>query len=141
MAQPVTLSLHCWKFLLVGLLMLGCQRNLFRQAEPTAAPTLEDVARSVLGEGYQIVTNTTEDFALVYATKKLKPRDVFPSVEFFIYDLEKATITFKRSLPQGTVEWLSQDVVGYRYLSGTVERQRERYTYNVRTKQQDQTHE
>jgi hypothetical protein len=88
-----------------------CQDKNMKSEESTMNKPVEDFAIQKFVDGYTIDYNTNNEYAIVSKMIKTKPNDIFPTVSFYIVEIETMEILFKDVVPRGKVFWTEDYIV------------------------------
>ena len=121
------------------LMMVGCKSVQSTPKEEMNTSTssessLEEIAKEKYPNGYRIKTNEPNSYSLIIGRTKAM-HDLFPEIEFSVFEHATGTIIFEDRLKAGAVKWENEHQVqaiarNLKEEDGTTRRM---YYYDVRT--------
>lgn len=90
-------------FLIVVLSCLSCNRNK-KVTTDSPKKSAGDVATAMFGDRYTLEVNKNDTYTII-KTKYKKFKDLFPELDYLIYDHEASEIIHRDTLKAGYVGW------------------------------------
>ncbi len=121
--------------LLAALLLLNTCKTK-RKTQQESNLTVDVKAKELFREGYQIIDNSDNTYALVVKEVKTRPNQIYPTVHFFVFHHATSEHFYLQSLAQGSVKWYNVHELLCESIPGRVSggEGKKRYLYNVLSK-------
>ena len=88
-----------------------CCHSSKQQQNDETVPAWQELALTRLGSPYDSHLNESGDYVLVFKKFLTRSQDPYPTVRFFIFDIDHAELIYENTEPGGEVKWESDDVV------------------------------
>ena len=101
------------------------------------ALSMEQLAEVKFGQPYSIAYNESKSHGLVIKKMRTRPNDAYPTLRFFVYDLDASQVVYENTEPGGTVTWKSDSAIEVSSAIGIPNSEKDRpktYYYDIVTK-------
>ncbi len=129
-------------FILLFLLLLTACNKKVKPQKVILSPAekMEQIAKSNFKSNYEITYNKSKTVACISKKIKTRPNDIFHTLNFILYHIEKDRILFKETHPRADGKWKSDDEFQVTLTPGRMgkvasSKNRPLIVYNVKTKQ------
>ncbi len=125
-------------------LLLGCFANCKNSRKATSnhtepSMTVEAAAMDYFKDGYTIFSNESNTFALVIKEVRIRPNQLNPTLDLFVFDIEKGKHIYQTTVPKGSAKWISNEEILMSSIPGVYHPNEKgrRYIFNVITKSEN----
>ncbi len=106
--------------LIIAMLFITCKSG---PKQDTASGQILDnrliaFAEKEYGDDYEILLNSTNEFACVVKYKKNRPNDITPTLNYKLVEIESMEIVFQDIVPKGTLKWYEDYIISVKAEGG-----------------------